>query len=48
MSLPGLEQQIRVLAASVDSLTAEVQRQGRLLDRVLALLDFEGLDFEKV
>ena len=48
MSSPGLEQQIRVLAASIDSLTAEVQRQGRLLDRVLALLDFEGLDFEKV
>ena len=48
MSVPGLEQQLRVLAASVDSLTAEVQRQGRILDRVLALLDFEGLDFEKV
>ncbi|CAE7429857.1 CALS7 [Symbiodinium sp. CCMP2592] len=44
----GLEDQIRSLAVSIDSLAAEVQRQGRLLDRVLAFIDLEGLDFERV
>ena len=48
MSRASFEEQLRSLSLAVSDLSLEVNRQGRLLNRVLDLLEGQGLDFDLV